>query len=66
MDTLDSLPDVLTPSEVSRLLRIGRNGVYDGIRRGEIPSLKIGRRLLVPKSALLQLLDVGGRPRTAA
>lgn len=66
MDTLDSLPDVLTPSEVSRLLRIGRNGVYDGIRRGEIPSLKIGRRLLVPKSALLQLLDVGGHPRTAA
>ena len=45
-----------TPAEVCRLLRLGRNAVYGGIRSGQIPSVKVGRRLLVPREALNSIL----------
>ena len=54
--TLDSLPDVLTVAEVAKVLRIGRNAAYDSIQRGEIPSVRFGRRIVVPKAALMALL----------
>jgi excisionase family DNA binding protein len=38
-----------TVDEVARLLGISRSGAYDSIARGEIPSLNIGRRVLVPR-----------------
>ena len=53
---LDELPDVLRPEEAARVLRVGRNTMYEAIRRGEIPAVRIGRRWLVPKRALERLL----------
>jgi excisionase family DNA binding protein len=47
---------VLTVSETARLLRISRGAAYEAIRTGQIPSLRIGRRILVPTSLLLRLL----------
>ncbi|MFC1926779.1 helix-turn-helix domain-containing protein, partial [Chloroflexota bacterium] len=46
----------LTVEEARELLRISRGLIYDAIRRGEIPSIRIGRRILIPTSALQQLL----------
>lgn len=43
--------------EAAKLLGIGRNAAYDAARRGEIPTIKMGRRLLVPKAALDRLLS---------
>jgi excisionase family DNA binding protein len=54
---LVDLPDVLTVPEAARLLRLGRNTVYEAVRRGELPSVRVGRRLLIPKPALQHLLD---------
>jgi len=51
----DSL--VLTPVETARLLRISRGTVYAQIRLGVIPSIKCGRRILVPRAALMRMLD---------
>lgn len=48
--------------EAGRLLGLGRNASYDAARRGEIPTLRIGQRLLVPVPALLDLV---GFDRTA-
>jgi excisionase family DNA binding protein len=48
---------VLTVSETARVLRIGRNQAYDAVRRGDIPSIRVGRRILVPRHALEQLLN---------
>lgn len=42
--------------EAGQLLGIGRNQAYDAAKRGEIPTIKIGKRLLVPKEALDRLL----------
>ena len=38
-----------TVDEVASLLGISRSGAYDSIARAEIPSLNIGRRVLVPR-----------------
>jgi len=46
----------LSVEEAAKLLGIGRNLAYDRVKTGEIPVLKIGRRLLVPRSALEKLL----------
>ena len=51
----DSL--VLTPTETAKLLRIGRGTVYEQIRLGVIPSIRMGRRILVPKAALMKMLE---------
>ncbi|SJM33125.1 helix-turn-helix domain-containing protein [Mesorhizobium delmotii] len=47
----------VTVEEAGQLLGIGRNQAYEGVRRGQIPSIKIGKRLLVPKAALEKLLS---------
>lgn len=46
----------LSVGETAKLLGIGRNLCYDRVKTGEIPAIKIGRRLLVPRSALEKLL----------
>jgi excisionase family DNA binding protein len=46
----------LTVPEVAALLGLSRNGTYAAIAAGEIPSIRIGRRLLVSKAALGRML----------
>lgn len=43
---------LLTVVEVARVLRISRNLVYELVRRGDIPSLRLGRVIRVPRRAL--------------
>jgi len=50
----------LSVEQTAALLGISRNGTYDAINRGEIPSIRIGRKLLVPRQALERLLAAGG------
>ena len=46
----------ITVEEAAHLLRIGRSQAYAAVRRGEIPSLRIGGRLLVLNTPLQRLL----------
>lgn len=48
--------------EAGRLLGLGRNAAYDAARRGEIPVLRIGQRLLVPVPRLLELVGYAAAP----
>jgi excisionase family DNA binding protein len=48
---------VLTVEEAAQLLRISRQSAYAAVRAGELPVVKIGRRLLVPRHRLAQMLD---------
>ena len=48
---------VLTVEEARLLLRLSRNSMYAAIVREEIPHLKIGRRILIPRKALERLMD---------
>jgi len=46
----------LSVDEAAKRLGISRPTAYEGIRRGEIPSIKVGSRILVPIARLEQLL----------
>ena len=48
---------VRTLKEVAALLRISRGSAYEAAKRKEIPTIRIGRRLLVPSDALEKLLS---------
>ena len=58
--TIESAPLVLTVEETAKLLRIGRSAAYDAARRGEIPAVRIGRSLRVPRHALEAMLAEAG------
>jgi excisionase family DNA binding protein len=48
---------VKTLNEVAYLLRISRGSAYEAAKRKEIPTIRIGRRLLVSSDALERLLS---------
>jgi excisionase family DNA binding protein len=58
---IDQTEAVLTIDEAARLLRLARNTAYAAAHRGQIPTVRIGRRLLVPRDALERMLE-GRRP----
>jgi len=49
-----------TLNEAARRLGISRALAYEAAHRGELPVCRIGRRMLVPRAALLRLLDQDG------
>ena len=57
---LEELGNRLTISieETALLLGLGRTAAYEAARRGQIPSRRLGRRLIVPVPALLAWLGV--------
>jgi excisionase family DNA binding protein len=57
--TADPPPFKLTLSadEVAALLGVSRAKVYEAIHEGELPSIRLGRRVLVPTRALYELVD---------
>lgn len=66
MQAHEAEPEMLLVSEVQRRLRLSRNGTYDAINRGEIPSIRIGRRILVPRVAFEMLIVSKAQARGAA
>lgn len=46
----------LSVEEAAAALGISRAFAYESVRRGDIPHIKIGRRLLVPRAALDRML----------
>ncbi len=52
--------------ETGRALGLGKNAVYQAARNGQIPTLRIGRRILVPRAALERLLAEGRPVKPAA
>ena len=46
-----------TLNEAARRLGISRALAYEAAHRGELPVCRIGRRMLVPRAALLRLLE---------
>jgi excisionase family DNA binding protein len=47
--------------EAGRILGYSRNTAYDAVQRGELPVIRLGRKIRVPKVALEQMLEGAGR-----
>jgi excisionase family DNA binding protein len=54
-------PKTVSVPEAGRWLGIGRNASYEAARRGDIPTIRIGRLLRVPVVALERKLEEAGR-----
>jgi excisionase family DNA binding protein len=43
---------------------LGKNLIYDAVREGRLPSIRIGGKILIPSDALDQLLERSGTARS--
>jgi excisionase family DNA binding protein len=59
-----SEPLTLSVDEAARLLGISRGLAYEAARRGDLPVIRLGRRLLVPRARLLELVGASGEEVT--
>ena len=50
---------VYSPDEARKLLKISRGLIYEALNTGLIPSIRIGRRILIPRKQLERLLNEG-------
>jgi excisionase family DNA binding protein len=61
MDDLRQRATISVP-EAGQVLGLERKSAYNAARRGELPTLRIGRRVLVPTAALLRMLEDASQP----
>lgn len=55
-----SEPLVISVEDAARLLGISRGLAYEAAHRGELPVIRLGRRLLVPRQRLYELVGQNG------
>ena len=53
---LENYSDVLDIEDIMDVLKIGRNSAYKLINSGEIKSIRVGRKIRIPKGFLLDYL----------
>ena len=51
--------------DVAAALGLSRAATYNGVQTGEIPSIRIGRRIVVPTAAVRRMLQLDGGPDAA-
>lgn len=66
LTNLEALPEFLRPDEVFALFRMGRNAGYDAIHDGMIPSIRIGRRIFIPRAAIIAMVEEAAAGRDSA
>ena len=53
-------PTLTIYPETAQILGLSKSSVYAAAERGEIPTIRVGRRLLVPTAALRRMLLMEG------
>lgn len=56
----------LAVNEVAHLLGLSRGAAYEAVRTGQIPSIRIGRRIIIPRVALIKILEEAGKGKTGS
>ena len=56
--TAPDAPATITVDQAAEVLGLSRSAVYEGVKRHQIPSLRLGRRILIPVARLLDWLGV--------
>lgn len=66
---MDGKDATLTVDEAHRIIgkdKISRGALYAAIGRNEVPHLKLGHRILIPRHAFMTWLQAAGRSATEA
>lgn len=56
-DMFSEYGDIVTVEEVMKMLQIGRVSIYQMLKSGEIRSLKVGEKYVIPKKSVIELFD---------
>lgn len=56
---LEEYPDVLTVSDLQKILRIGRCTAYEIVNTPNFPCIRVGRAIRIPKIAFIRWLTNG-------
>ncbi|WP_217369075.1 helix-turn-helix domain-containing protein [Nonomuraea antri] len=48
----------MTVAEAAALLGLHRDAAYEAVRRGDLPSIRIGRKILIPTAKLAAMLGL--------
>ena len=56
---------VITIMEAAKELGISKGSAYEAARSGQIPTIRIGRRLIVPRAAFDKMLEQAGEREIA-
>ncbi len=59
--TLDELPLALTVNEYIALLNRPRASAYDDVKKQRVASFRLGRRIYIPRAAVIALLKDAAR-----
>ena len=52
-----TLPDFFAPDKLAAVFPVSRSTLYRALRRGEIPSLRVGKRFVLSRSHLEQWVE---------
>ncbi len=58
---LGDLPELLSVPEAATWLHIGTGLAYEMVRRGDLPSVRLGRLVRVPRAGLTAMIGADGR-----
>jgi excisionase family DNA binding protein len=56
-------PDVVSVDEVADILGIGKNQAYAAVKNGQIPSVRVGRRVLISRKIVSELFGSTEKPK---
>lgn len=56
----------MTVEELGKVLGIGRRQAYESVERGDIPSIRLGRRIVISTRVIKGILETGTVPPKAA
>lgn len=65
MTTPTDQPATMTVEQAGQLLGISRRSAYRAAATGQLPTLRLGRRILVPTAALHRMLAISPAPELA-
>lgn len=55
-EMFEEYPDILKIDDIQSMLQIGRNSAYTLLKQGLIKSIKIGKKYIVPKNAVIDFV----------
>jgi excisionase family DNA binding protein len=62
MEYAETYAKLLTVEEVAAMLKMSRQALYEAVRKGLVPAVRIGRRIRFDLDALETWLECGGSP----
>ena len=55
---LDKFNDVLTVKDLYEAIPIGKNAIYKLINDGKIKSIRVGKKIIIPKKEVINFLNL--------